>query len=108
MVMVRNLADPRQVRYLLGALVALVIADGVITEFIILNGLGRESNPFLKNIVGDSIFLTLKILGAVLCAVILRDIHRRYPRLAIAATCCFVALYSIIVLWNVGVFLMTA
>ena len=102
--MVRSITDPRQVKYLLGALVALVVADGIITKFLVGSGLGRESNPFLENIVGDSIFLPLKIFGAILCAVILWDIHRRLPKVALVAICSFIALYSVIVLWNVGVF----
>jgi len=103
----RSITDPRQVKYLLSALVALVVADGIITEFLVGSGLGRETNPFLENIVGDSIFLPLKIFGAILCAFILWDIHRRLPKVALAAICGFVALYSVIVLWNVGVFFIT-
>ena len=105
MTTVKGLAIPRRIGYLLSALVVLVIADGLITQFLIRTGLGRESNPFLKDIVGESIFLPLKVLGAVLCAFILWDIHKRWPKLALVATSCFVALYSGIVLWNTAVFL---
>ena len=68
-------------------------------------GLGREGNPLLENIVEESIFLPLKVAGALLCAFILWDINKRWPKLALTATSCFVALYSGIVLWNVAVFL---
>ena len=36
-----------QIRILLGSLVAAVVADGVITKFLVLNGFASEGNPFL-------------------------------------------------------------
>jgi hypothetical protein len=91
--------------YLLGALVALVVSDGLISQFLVRHGLGREGNPFLETLVGKDTFLIIKVLGVLLCALILWDIYGRRPKLAVITTLCFVVLYGGIVLWNLYVFL---
>ena len=77
--------------WLLGILVGFVILDGVITEILLDQNLARESNPFLQPLVGDIGFMLLKIAGSLLCAFILWDIYRRFPKVATIATWCFVA-----------------
>jgi len=91
-------------KYLLGLLVGFEISDGVISYVLIRHGLGRETNPFLQSIVGDVNFLILKVVGGLLCALILWDIHRRLPRVALIVTSCFAVFYAAIVSWNLGVF----
>jgi hypothetical protein len=91
-------------KYLLGSLAGLVISDGLLTHFLTRHGLAREGNPFLVHIVGQDIFLVLKIIGASLCVLILWDIYRRFPKLAIICTSCFVGVYGAIVTWNLGIF----
>ncbi len=90
--------------YLLGLLVALVLADGVITEFLIAGRLGQEGNLFLHGILGSGNLIVFKIIGAFVSALILWDIHRRHPNLAYGATLLFTALYTGVVCWNVSVF----
>jgi hypothetical protein len=85
-------------KYLLGLLILFNISDGVLTHFLITNGLAHEGNPFLVPIVGETNFLILKVVGVLLCALILWDIYRRHPRLAKVSTSCFVAFYGVIVL----------
>lgn len=92
-------------KYLLGILVAFVTLDGLLTHFLIGYGLAREGNPLLQPLVGDYGFITLKSAGALLCAFILWDIHRRFPRLGLIATWCCVASYGVILLWNSSLFL---
>ena len=94
-------------KYLLGLLVFFVISDGLLTQFIVKGGMGREGNPFLQPIVGEIGFILLKVAGALLCAYLLWDIYRRYPRVAIVATWCFVVAYGAILLWNSHVFILT-
>ena len=94
-------------RYLLGTLVALIVADGLISVFLVRYGFGRESNPFLESFIGEPVFIVIKGLGALLCALILWDIYRQWPKLALIATSCFVVLYTGIVLWNVLVLFIT-
>ena len=87
-------------KYLLGLLVLLNIADGVLTNALIESGIGREGNPFLVNVVGEPGFIAIKVLGAALAAFLLWDISRRHPRLARVATGGCLALYGGIVAWN--------
>ena len=91
-----------KMKYLLGLLVLFVIADGLLTHFLITNGIAREGNPFLQPIVGKTGFIVLKVVGAFLCALILWDIYRRYSRLALISTSFFVVSYGAIVLWNLS------
>ena len=94
-----------RMRLLLGALVLFVILDGLLTELLISRGLVREINPFLQPLVGDIGFMVLKVVGALLCALILWDIYRRFPKLAAIATWIAVAGYGVIVAWNASLFL---
>ena len=89
-------------KYLLGFLIAFVISDGLLTNFLVNGGLAREGNPFLQPLVGDIGFIILKAAGVLLCAVILWDIYRRFPRVALISTWCFVVFYGAIVIWNLS------
>ena len=93
-------------KYLLSFLVVFVVLDGVLTQFLI-NGGGnvREGNPLLQPLVGDVGFIFLKVAGALLCAYILWDIYKRFPKVAIIATWIAVVGYGAIVLWNSSMFL---
>jgi len=90
---------------LLGVLFALVIADGYISQFLVMNNLGIEGNPLLVTLVNNDEFLYLKILGALLSVFILWDIYRRRKKLAISVSTVFVFIYTIILYWNIGVFI---
>ena len=90
-------------KVLLGLLVAFVIGDGLLTHLLVDGGMAREGNPLLVPLVGEAGFIVLKIAGALLCSLILWDIYRRSPRLAMTATICFVVVYGAILLWNSSV-----
>ena len=94
-------------RYLLGTLIALVVSDGLISHVLVRRGLAQEGNPFLQTLVGGGNFLVIKVLGALLCALILWDIYKRWPKLAVITSLCFVVLYSGILLWNFWVLFIT-
>ena len=89
-------------KYLLGFLIVFVIADGLITNFLVNGGMAREANPFLQPIVGDIGFIILKAAGVLLCAVILWDIYKRYAKVALISTWCFVVFYGAIIIWNLS------
>jgi hypothetical protein len=93
--------------YLLGSFVTLSVLDAVLTYFIISFNLGTEGNPFMAGIVGEPIFFVLKFFGALLAAFILWDITRKNRRLGLTATLGGVALYSLIVLWNMRILIMS-
>ncbi len=46
-------------RLTLYTLFGVIIADGLLTNFLVTNGYGLELNPFLKAWVGQDIFLTI-------------------------------------------------
>ncbi|MFC1980544.1 DUF5658 family protein [Chloroflexota bacterium] len=92
-------------KYLLGLLILLNIADGVVTHFLVELGVARERNPFLMGIAGQPTFMIIKVVGVILCALILWDVYRWHPRLALVSTSCFVISYTAIVLWNSSLFL---
>ena len=94
-----------RMRLLLGALVLFVILDGLLTEFLLKDGAAREVNPFLQPLVGDIGFMVLKVVGALLCALLLWDIYRRFPRVAVITTWIAVGGYVAIVAWNTSLFL---
>ena len=92
-----------QMKILLGLLVVFVVLDGLLTRFLIDGGLAREGNPLLQRLVGENAFIIIKVIGVLLCAFILWDIHKRFPRLAKAATWCCVIFYGGVVLWNTSI-----
>jgi hypothetical protein len=96
-----------KMKYLLGVMVAFVVLDGLLTELLLDRGLARESNPLLQPLVGDVGFIILKIVGALLCAFILWDVYKRFPRVGVIATWIAVAGYGIIVVWNSSLFLLS-
>ncbi len=100
-------AGIRVMSYRLSALIVLVVSDGWISRFLVRNKLGREGNPFLQTLIGEEAFIVVKLLGALLCALILWDIYKRRSKLAVITTLCFVVLYTGIVLWNLFVFVIT-
>jgi hypothetical protein len=99
-------ASRKKMIYLLIILVSLVVLDGLLTEYLIPGGMVREANPFLEPLVGQTGFMILKIVGALLCAFILWDVYRRFPRVAVITTWIAVAGYFAIVLWNTSLILL--
>ena len=93
-------------KYLLGFLAGFTVLDGLLTYFLVRHGLGREGNPLLLPILGDDSFLTIKLVGTILCVIILWDVYKRFPRIVLIFTSFFVVLYAAIVIWNLGLFLL--
>ncbi len=78
----------------------MVVADGVLTNLLIQKGIAREGNPFLVGIAGEHGLIILKVIGVLVCILILWDIHRRIPRLAFWTSSIFLFIYTCIVAWN--------
>jgi hypothetical protein len=97
----------RKIEYLLGTLLGLIVADGVISQFLIKEGLGQEANPFLRTIATSSDFLIIKMCGAVLCVIILWNIAKRSPKLILVFSSFVVAIYTAILFWNIAVFIIS-
>jgi len=97
----------KKIEYLLGSLLALVVADGVISQFLIEEGLGPEGNPLLKTIATDSDFLIIKMCGAVLSVIILWNMAKRNPRLVSISSTIFVLVYTGILFWNISIYIVS-
>ena len=98
-------AGSYRIRILLGALFAAIVADGVITRFLVQNGFAREGNPFLEYWVLEDKFLSIKILGGLLATLYLWSIYRRHPGLSIFFSSLFLTAYIFIVFWNLNILL---
>ena len=95
-----TLTRTKPLPYLLAALVALVIADGVITNILIGAGLAHEGNPFLRGLAGGAGFLVIKAAAAIGCALLLADLSRRRARLARVSIYGLLVFYGAVVGWN--------
>lgn len=95
----------RRIEYLLGTLLSLVVADGIISQFLIKSGIGQEGNPFLKTIVTEGNFLIIKMCGAIVCVLVLWNMARRVPRLIFIVSVSLVSLYTAILFWNIALYL---
>jgi hypothetical protein len=91
--------------YLLGLLAVFIISDGLLTHALVGDSLMREGNPLMVPLVAQGNLMLLKLVGTIVCVIILWDLYRRFPRLALISTSCFVVAYGIIVFWNFGLFL---
>jgi len=94
-----------KMRLALYTLFGLIIADGLITNFLVTNGRVLEVNPFLRAWVGQDIFLVIKVSGAFLATLLLWIKYNRKPKLTYRVTVVLLTLYTGIVFWNLFVFL---
>ena len=93
----------RTTRFMLYTLFGLIVADGLITQFLVTNGHGSEMNPFLKSWVSRDLFLAIKISGAFLVTLFLWLKYNAKPKLIYGITSVFLTLYTGIVFWNLYV-----
>jgi hypothetical protein len=100
--------ENRTVRYMLYALFAAIVADGLITEFLVTGGRGSEGNPFLTAWVGGGWFLAIKISAAFLATLLLWINYNARPRVVYVITAVFLAFYTAVLFWNLFVCLLTA
>ena len=98
--------ENRTVRYTLYVLFGIIVADGLLTQFLIIGGYGSEGNPLLMSLVGGESFLAIKIAGAFLATLLLWIKYNTKPRLVYTVTVIALACYTIIVYWNLFVFVL--
>ena len=96
----------KKILYLLAALVSFMTVDGILTQYFVPRGSFREANTFMAPLVGQPSFLIIKIVGAFICAALLWDISRRYPKMGLIATWVAVVGCGVIVLWNISLMLL--
>ena len=98
--------ENRTVRYTLCVLFGIIVADGLISQFLVTGGYGSEINPLLTSWVGRESFLAIKISGAFLATLLLWIKYNVKPRLVYTITVVFLIFYTVIVYWNLSVFLL--
>jgi hypothetical protein len=91
--------------FLLSLLVVLEAGDGICTYSAISKNLAREANPLMQNLAGTDNFLVLKISGAIICALLLWLLYRRFPRISLIASSCIVIFYAGVLTWNLNILL---
>jgi len=92
------------VKYLLAMLGGLEISDGIFTDLLVRNGLVQEANPLMESVIMKGDFLLLKIIGVLLCGLILWRLYKSYPRVTVIVTSSIVMFYGAVMVWNLGVF----
>ena len=97
--------ENRTVRYALCTLFCIIVADGLISQFLVTGGYGSEANPLLIPWVGQESFLAIKISGAFLATLLLWIKYNVSPRLVYGITVVALAFYTTIVYWNLFAFL---
>ena len=94
-------------RLMLYSLFGLIVADGLLTKFLVTNGHGLEVNPFLQAWVAQDLFLAIKVSGAFLVTLLLWIKYNAKPKLIYIFTAVFLVFYTGIVFWNLFVFFAT-
>jgi hypothetical protein len=97
--------ESRTVRYTLYVLFGIIVADGLLTQFLVTGGYGLESNPLLMSLVGGESFLAIKISAAFLATLMLWIKYNTRPRLVYTITVVALGFYTIIVYWNLFVYI---
>ena len=90
----------RQMRYLLYVLFGLIVADGILSDFLVSRNLGREWNPLLSALMGGEQFMLVKVCGALLVILLLWKIYTRRPGMAVVGSLCSLVFYTAIIYWN--------
>ena len=96
--------ESRAVRCALCALFCAIVADGLITEFLVTGGYGSEINPLLTALIGGSSFLAIKMAGAFLVTLFLWIKYNRDPKPVYTITVVALTFYTAIVYWNLSAY----
>lgn len=91
-------------KYLLTLLSGFEISDGIITHVLVGDGQFREGNPLMAPIVGEGNFLVLKIVGVLICALLLLKMYRRFPKMTVVTASSIVMFYAAVIGWNLSLF----
>ena len=67
--------------------------------------IAHEWNPLLVVLAGKGALLAVKAIGTAVCAFVMWDIYKHWPRLGLISSYGFLAVYSGIVLWNTWLYL---
>ena len=89
--------------YLLFISGGLEILDSILTQWMVGSGLVTEANSLMKPVIMEGNFILFKIVGILVCGVMLYLLHKRFARLAFATASVVSAFYALVIVWNLGV-----
>jgi hypothetical protein len=98
--------ENRTVRHVLCVLFGVIVADGVISQFLVTGGYGSEGNPLLISWVGGQSFLVIKIAAAFLVTLFLWIKYNARPKPVYTVAVVALGFYTAIVYWNLLAFLL--
>lgn len=90
-------------KYVLMGMCGLEIIDGGLTRWAVNAGVVREANVFVAAWAGDWLFVMLKVLGSLICALALWMLYRRFPKAAMLSANSAVVLYIAVLVWNLHI-----
>ena len=96
----------REIKHLLVVMFCLVVADGILSNYLISSGYGYEWNPFLVSIVATDSILLLKVVAAIISMFLLWNIYNKRPIMGAVSITLIVITYTGIVYWNINAFLL--
>jgi hypothetical protein len=91
------------IKFLIPLIVALEIADGVLTYSAVGKDLVLEANPLFRNTADSDSFLIMKISGALLSALLLWLIYKRFPKLSLITSAGIMSFYTAVYTWNLSI-----
>ncbi len=98
------IAESHRFKLLLGTLMALVIADGRISRFLIVeNRFAEEMNPLLQPWIAEDAFMLMKVVVSFLGALALWHMYKRRPGLSFTVTSSLTAFYTVLIFWSLSI-----
>ena len=91
------------IKFLIPLIVVLEIADGILTYSAVGKDLVQEANPLLQNTADSQSFLIMKISGALLSALLLWLIYKRFPKVSLIASAGIMLFYTAVYTWNLSI-----
>jgi hypothetical protein len=92
-------------KYLILLVASLQIADAMLTRSAVATGLVDEWNPLVAPVAAGWEFVILKCAGALLSALALWTVYRRFPGMALVGANCVILFYTAVLAWNLNTLL---
>jgi hypothetical protein len=97
---IANIGGANAMKLLLVSLFCVMSIDGIFTYWAVTSGLASEWNDKIAPIAGDWQFVFLKVLGAIVSALVLWTVYKHLPKIAFIGATCIVAFYVAVLAWN--------
>ena len=91
------------IKPIISLIVALEIMDGFLTYSAVGKNWVREANPLFHDTAGSGNFLIMKVLGALLSALLLWLVYKRFPKVSFIAGTGIMLFYTAVCSWNMSI-----